>query len=229
MASTQELANPAEEYQSEEGFIAWLMRFAVAGSVAVIATFGVFWMMQGLIASGKSVVQETDYGRMVDFVDVSQDDDVATKERQVKKPPTPPKEPPKPDMPKPQLAANNTSAFDIGAVDIGADLNVDAGLGSGGGDGEYLPIVKVAPQYPRRAAQKGIEGYVVVEFTVTTLGTVVDPVVIESDPPNIFDRAAMNAAKKFKYKPKIVNGKAEEVTGVRNIIRFELDKSSKKR
>jgi len=101
-------------------------------------------------------------------------------------------------------------------------------LSGSGGDGEYLPIVKVAPQYPRRAAQKGIEGYVVVEFTVTTLGTVKDVKVIESDPPNIFNRAAMNAAKKFKYKPKIENGKAVEVPGVRNIIRFELDKSKKK-
>ena len=98
-----------------------------------------------------------------------------------------------------------------------------------GGDGEYLPIVKVAPQYPRRAAQKGIEGYVVVEFTVSTLGTVKDPKVIEAAPANIFNRAALSAVKKFKYKPKIVNGKAEEVSGVRNIIRFELDNSSKKR
>jgi len=204
-------------------------RFGAATAFAVAATFGVFWMMQGLISSGNSVVNEESFGRLVDFVDVSQDDDVQTKERKVKKPPTPPKEPPKPDMPKPQLNANNVNSLDISGVDLGADLNIDAGLAGGGGDGEYLPIVKVAPQYPRRAAQKGIEGYVVVEFTVTTLGTVTDPKVIEADPPNIFNRAAMNAAKKFKYKPKIVNGKAQEVTGVRNIIRFELDKSSKKR
>ena len=132
-------------------------------------------------------------------------------------------------MPAPDLAQASTDGFDIGGFDIGTDLNVDAGLGGGSGDGEYLPIVKVAPTYPRRAAQKGIEGYVVVEFTVSKLGTVINPMVIEADPANIFNRAALNAAKKFKYKPKIENGKAIEVTGVRNIIRFELDKSSKKK
>jgi len=205
-----------------------LTRFAAALAVAGVATFAVFWVMQSLISSGGSVLNEQDFGRIESFVMQKPDDDVQTKERKPQKPPAPPKEPPKPDMPKPDLAQASTDGFDIGGFDIGSDLNVDAGLGGGSGDGEYLPIVKVAPTYPRRAAQRGIEGYVVVEFTVSKLGTVINPMVIESDPPNIFDRAALSAAKKFKYKPKIENGKAIEVPGVRNIIRFELDKSSKR-
>ncbi|NRA43010.1 MAG: energy transducer TonB, partial [Pseudomonadales bacterium] len=120
------------------------------------------------------------------------------------------------------------NVFDIGALNVSADLTVDAGLTGGTGDGEYLPIVKVAPQYPRRAAQRGIEGYVVVEFDVTKLGTVANARVVESDPPNIFNRAAIAAAEKFKYKPKMENGKAIEVKGIRNIIRFEMDKSAKR-
>jgi len=203
-------------------------RFALALAVALVVTFAVALMMQGLISSGGSVLQNNDFGKLVEFVHVQQDDDVQTKDRQVKKPPTPPKEPPKPEMSKPDF--NRTSAdMDMSGLDIAAYLSVDAGLAGSGGDSDYLPIVKVAPQYPRRAASKGIEGYVVLEFTVSKLGTVVDPKVIEADPPNIFNRAAINAAKKFKYKPKIEDGKAIEVTGVRNIIRFELDKSSKKR
>lgn len=205
-----------------------LTRFAAALAIAGVATFAVFWVMQSLISSGGSVLNEQDFGRIESFVMQKPDDDVQTKEHKPQKPPAPPKEPPKPDMPKPDLAQASTDGFDIGGFDIGSDLNVDAGLGGGSGDGEYLPIVKVAPTYPRRAAQRGIEGYVVVEFTVSKLGTVINPMVIESDPPNIFDRAALSAAKKFKYKPKIENGKAIEVPGVRNIIRFELDKSSKR-
>jgi protein TonB len=203
-------------------------RWSVALLVAAFATFTVFWMMQGLISSGNSVVNEESFGRLIEFVDVSQDDDVQTKQRKVNKPPTPPVEPPKPDIPKPSIEAQSANTFDMGALDLSADLNIDAGLAGSGGDGDFLPIVKVAPQYPRRALQKGIEGHVTVEFTVTALGTVVDTKVIDANPPNIFNRAAMNAAKKFKYKPKIVNGKAQAVTGVRNIIRFELDKSSKR-
>lgn len=206
-----------------------LVRFGSALAVAGVATFAVFWVMQSLISSGGSVLNEQDFGRIESFVMQKPDDEIQTKERKPQKPPAPPQEPPKPDLPAPDLAQASTDGFDIGGFEIGSNLNVDAGLGGGSGDGEYLPIVKVAPTYPRRAAQKGIEGYVVVEFTVSKLGTVINPVVIEADPANIFNRAALTAAKKFKYKPKIENGKAIEVTGVRNIIRFELDKSSKKK
>ena len=76
--------------------------------------------------------------------------------------------------------------------------------------------------YPRRAAARGIEGYVLLECTVTKTGAVRDPRVLESKPPGIFDRAAMNASLKFKYKPKVVNGEPIEVSGVRNRITFEL-------
>ena len=213
---------------SSQGLQASFVRFMIAIFSAATVTFAVFWMMHGLISSGKSVIAEQDYGKLIEFVDVSQDDDLQTKQRKPKKPPAPPKEPPKPALPKPSVSNDSVTPLSIAALNVGTDMNIEAGLSGGTGDGEYLPIVKVAPQYPRRAAQRGIEGYVVVEFDVTTLGTVANARVIESDPPNIFNRAAISAANKFKYKPKMVNGKAVEVKGVRNLIRFELDKSSQR-
>ncbi|GGY44468.1 protein TonB [Bacterioplanes sanyensis] len=201
------------------------VRFGASLAIAAVATFAVFWVMQSLISSGGSVLNEQDFGRIESFVMQKPDDEVQTKERKPQKPPTPPQEPPKPDMPKPDVAKASADGFDVGGFDIGADLNVDAGLGGvNTSDGEYLPIVKVAPNYPRRAAQRGIEGYVVVEFTVTKLGTVKDPIVVEAEPPGIFNRSALRAASKFKYKPKVVDGQPIEVPGVRNIIRFELEK-----
>lgn len=206
-----------------------ITRWMIALLIAALATLSVFWMMQGLISSGNSVVNEESFGRLTNFVDVSQDEDVQTKTRKVVKPPVAQEEPEQPKMAKPATQNSNDNSFDIGALDISGDLSVDAGLnGASTSDGDYLPIVKVAPQYPRRALKKGIEGYATVEFTVTTLGTVKDPKVIDSKPKHVFDRAAINAAKKFKYKPKVIDGKAQEVKGVRNIIRFELDKSKKK-
>jgi TonB family protein len=89
-------------------------------------------------------------------------------------------------------------------------------------DSDYLPIVKVSPVYPPRAAARGIEGYVVIEYTVTPAGTVSDIVVIESSSP-LFERSALEAAAKFKYKPRVVGGESVAVSGVRAIIRFELD------
>lgn len=204
-----------------------LLRFGAAFVVAAIATFAVFWMMQSLISSGGSVINDQASERLANFVMETPDDDVQTKQRQPEKPPAPPEPPPTPDLPSPDVNRVSQDSFDIGGFDIGADLNVDAGLGAGTGDGEYLPIVKVAPTYPRRAAQRGIEGYVVLEFTVTQLGTVEDPIVIEAEPPGVFDSAAIAAALRFKYRPKMENGQPIAVTGVRNIIRFELDKSGR--
>ena len=88
-------------------------------------------------------------------------------------------------------------------------------------DGEYLQIVKVAPIYPPRAAQQGIEGYVIVEYTVTEQGTVEDVSVVESS-SSLFDDAAVESVRYYKYQPRVENSEAVAVPGVRTVIRFEL-------
>jgi len=110
----------------------------------------------------------------------------------------------------------------MAAPSVNTSVNV-GGLGFGVSDGEYLPIVKVAPVYPARAAQRGLEGYVIVEFTVTQTGATKDIVVVEST-SSLFDRAAVDAAAKFKYKPRVIDGNPVEVAGVRNKITFVLEK-----
>lgn len=101
------------------------------------------------------------------------------------------------------------------------------GIGFGINDGEYLPIVKVAPIYPRRALTRGIEGHVIVKFTVTKIGSVTNVSVIESltasgNPTTLFNNAAIKAVKKFKYKPKMIDGDFVDVIGVKNKITFKL-------
>jgi protein TonB len=96
------------------------------------------------------------------------------------------------------------------------------GLGFGQSDGEYLPIVKVQPIYPQRAAARGTEGYVIVQYTVTTTGDTKDVEVIEST-SSLFDRAAIESAMKYKYKPRVIDGTPVEVTGVTTKIIFELE------
>jgi bla regulator protein BlaR1 len=88
---------------------------------------------------------------------------------------------------------------------------------------EFLPIVKVAPIYPAEAVAQRLEGYVIVEFTVTTTGSVKDLDVVESSSP-VFERAALDAARKFKYEPRLENGRPVEVPGVRNKITFVLER-----
>ena len=196
------------------------MRYIFGVTVGAIATFFLFLLMQALIKSDKSAFTDAFKGKIVDFVRLQEDDELITKLRKPK-PPPPPDEPP-PDMPKPTFDSSDLSqGIDIGAADINVNVNI-GGMGGFSSDGEYLPIVKVAPVYPRRAQTRGIEGYVLLEFIVTATGAVRNPQVIESKPPGVFDRAATQAALKFKYKPKVVNGEPVEVAGVRNLITFEL-------
>lgn len=90
-----------------------------------------------------------------------------------------------------------------------------------------LPIYKPAPRYPRTASARGIEGYVVVQFTITKNGSVRDPSVVggfdqTGAPTEVFDRAALRAVERFKYRPPVVDGETVEQQGVRNRITFKL-------
>ena len=196
-----------------------LKRYGISMALGAAVTTVLFFIMQAVIASDEAKLDEGAKGKLLELVRLEDDEEIQTKQRKPK-PPPPPDEPP-PDMPKPEFESSDISqGMDIGVVDVNVNLNV--GGGGFSSDGEYLPIVKVAPVYPRRAQTRGIEGYVVLEFIVTKTGAVRNPYVIEAKPPGIFDRSAISAALKFKYKPKVVNGEPIDVAGVRNRITFEL-------
>lgn len=201
-----------------------MLRFIIAFLVSIAITLGLFFLMQSLIQSGGSALTDPPQGNVLDFVRVKQDEQVEAKDRKPRKPP-PPKEPP-PQMEQPQMDSPSPDGEGAGldfAADVSGDVALDGGLALESGDGEYLPIVKVAAVYPRRALQRGIEGFVIVEFTVTKQGSVRDPIVVEANPQGIFEQAAMDAALKFKYKPRVVNGEPTEVAGVQNRITFKID------
>ncbi|WP_339722784.1 energy transducer TonB [uncultured Paraglaciecola sp.] len=200
-----------------------LSRLVIAILLAAFVTLALFFLMQSLIQSGGSALTDAPKGSVLDFVRVKQEEVVQKKDRKPKKPPKP--EQPPPDMAPPQMDAPSpesaTSGMDFGA-DVAADISLDGGLALESGDGEFLPIVRVAAVYPRRALQRGIEGYVDVEFTVSKLGSVINPKVIQATPEGIFEQAALDATLKYKYKPRVVNGEPMEVSGVEVRVKFEL-------
>jgi protein TonB len=113
----------------------------------------------------------------------------------------------------------------IAAPSADFDLALAGGphLGGPPSDSDIIPLVRVLPQYPPRAMSQGIEGWVLVEFTISAAGTVKDPVIIDSYPSSIFNRSMLRAIRKWKYKAKIVDGVAVERTGVRVRQNFELE------
>ena len=186
------------------------------GSAAL--TLVIFYLMQALIAVGDVELSEKGI-RIADVTMPERDLELLMDvERPEEEEPPPETMPPEFDMTPPADLDNATPRpkFDF----KGRKSGVFA-------DGSYVPIFKVPPIYPRRAQERGIEGCVMLEFVVTKVGAVRDPVVLWSIPSGIFDRAAMRSALKFKYKPQIRDGEAIEVPGVLNQITFIIEDKDK--
>lgn len=186
---------------------------------ALLVTVALFAMMAYMIESATTAIKQKDVRKMADII--MPDREIDTRLQQ-KKPEKPEVTQAPPELPKMEFQNPNASP-DVETFQVPRITHTSRpGLGLSASEGEYLPIVKVQPVYPRRALQRGISGYVVLEFTVTKSGTVKDIIVVEEEPANIFARAAVKAAGKFKYKPRIVDGQAVDVLGVRNKIVFAI-------
>ena len=195
------------------------VRYTIGIVAGFLVTVLLLYIMQAVIHTDKNPLNEANTITLIEFHRVLEDEVVEVKDLKPKPPPPPDEAPP--DVPKPEFDTSTSMGVDMGAMSLNVDIDI-----SGGGfssDGDYLPIVKVLPIYPRRALSRGLEGWVIVEFCVTEQGTVRDPYVVEAEPSTIFDRSAMNAALKFKYKPKVVNEVPQEVCGVQNKIIFEME------
>ena len=199
------------------------VRYAFSIALGAAVTFGLLFIMQLLIATGHEALTDTASFRITDFVRVERNEVIETRKDKPEKPPEP--EIP-PEMPSPSNADNldNAMAVSLSAPLLNANLSI-GGIGFGVSDGEYLPIVKVAPVYPSRALSRGLEGYCILEFTVTRTGAVTDVMTVECT-STLFERAAIQAALKFKYKPRVIDGEPVDVAGVPHKITFVIENNA---
>jgi protein TonB len=180
---------------------------------------GLFFLMQKLI--DRDYEQEEVKGRKIaDIVVPDREIEVnvtALKPEKIEDPEEPP-----PEMEPMQVDFDSNMEVVNTAPNAGVSIEINSS-GMSTGDGEYLPIVKVAPIYPRRAQTRGITGYCIIEYTVTTSGAIRDPMAIDCSPSGVFERASLKASAKFKYKPRVVDGEPIEVAGVQNKFTYELE------
>lgn len=196
------------------------IRALLAACVAIPVALGLFFLMQSLILV--DFQQEESSGRKIaDIVVPDREIEVNVAVIKPEKVEDPEEPPPEMIPTKVDFEANMEVMNTAPAVGVSIDIN-SSGIATG--DGEYLPIVKVAPIYPRRAQTRGITGYCIVEYTVTTSGAIRDPVAIDCSPSGVFERASVKASGKFKYKPRVVDGEPIEVAGVQNKFTYELEK-----
>jgi len=200
-----------------------ITRLVIGFVMALAVTLSLFWLMQYLIETADRTLNDDGAGNLVDFVRVKRDEAIERRQLKPKKPPPPESAPPQPPTPQLDNLNPNAEKIAISAVPVETDIQMTGGFSLGVGEGDYLPIVKVAPIYPNRALTRGIEGFCVVQYTVTRQGTIKDPIVIEDQcTSTLFHRASINAALKFKYKPRIMDGEAVEVPGVQNKFTYEI-------
>jgi len=209
------------------------MNFAkvgIAGLLGVLTTLVLLFLMYELVNNDLGEVKESAAVKIPDIR--MPDTKIETRFEDAK--PEKPEEPdtPPPDLPEPEFDTPDVAAEALNMTAPIAKAGIDVGGNSlAFSEGEYLPIVKVPPEYPSTALSRGIEGYCTVVYTVTETGATRDPVPIpdqcvtkDGKPTSVFNRASVKAASKFKYKPKVVDGKAIEVPGVKNKFTYEMAK-----
>lgn len=198
----------------------------IAGVVIGLAvTAALFWAMPYMIETTDRQLDKSGSTNLVDFVRLRRDETIHRRELKPKKPLPPQSPPPLPTTPQFESLNPNVETIAISATPARTDIELNsAGFSLGVGEGDYLPIVKVAPIYPQRALMRGIEGYCVVQYTVTRQGTIRDPFVIEDQCTNsMFESPSLQAALKFKYKPRVIDGQAVEVPGVQNKFTYVIE------
>ena len=197
-------------------------RYIFSIVTGTLVTLSLLFIMHLLIEFGESAITEEKERHTLEFVRIKRNENLNTEDITPEKPPKPPEVPP--EIPPQDIDSVDPNAPTINIPPPTVATNVDIG-GPGSmniAEGDYLPIVRVAPVYPARALSRGIEGYVDMSFTVTTSGTVKDPIV-QFSTSSLFDRAATRAVLKFKYKPRVVDGQPVEVSGVKTRITFKIE------
>ena len=204
------------------------MKLLAAFLCSVLVTAAIFSVMSSMVSSEGAQNNQQGEQTVIDFIRLKQDTDSRTKQRDQKEPP----KPKKPPMPPAQSAQQNTPMKQIAVrlPNITPDLSLanksllgDAQVGMGFGDGDVIPLVRMPAQYPTKAKRRNIEGFVTARLEVNVEGTVDTVEIIEAKPRGVFERSAIRALYKYKFKPQIIDGKPQPQT-VTQTLEYTLDK-----
>ena len=197
-------------------------RYAFSVVIGVVVTLSLLFVMHLLIATGKTALTKPRDRAKLEFVRIKRNESLNLEDFTPEKPPKPPETPPETPPQDMDNMDPNAPTINIPPPTVSADTNIGGPGGMNIAEGDYLPIVRVAPVYPARALSRGLEGYVDLSFTVTATGTVRDPIIMFST-SSLFERAATRAVLKFKYKPRVVDGIPVDVSGVKTRITFQIE------
>lgn len=207
------------------------LRYTLAVIASLLISYALFYFMQSMTLHDEldgSLVSLSP-AQHIEFIRVKRKETLEVKER---------KAPKQPEIQAVPTATHQSSQMEVGApsgialppMDMprfsGAKIPtgvINIPLSSVMVNEEAMPVFRIPPIYPQRAAKRGLEGWVEVEFTITAAGLVKNAHVVAASSPGIFDNAALRAISRWKFKPKVVNKVAVERYRVRQRITFQLE------
>jgi protein TonB len=198
---------------------------------ACLLSTGLFSLLYSVISRGHHKLDKAELLPTVDFVRLKRDSDVETMARH--KPPPPPSQPPPPaHLRVAAESAKQDVPTGFAMPNLGLSASVSGGpsagqvstRASGMFDGDILPLQRIPPQYPRDAARTGVTGWVQLEVLVNADGSVRSARVVDAQPRGVFEAAAVAAVLRWKFKPKVLDGKPVEQRGSQK-IEFSLSSS----
>lgn len=202
-------------------------RYATCLLVAAAVSSALFLLMESIVGQENRPLEDDAPRFVIDFVRLRHEATLQTKDR-IK--PSRPDTPPPPVAPALLMPSSRDGppvsvalAADRPAIDNDIDLSNGPSIGVGAADSDTIPLVRINPLYPPRAAERGIEGWVLVEFTISEGGAVENPRVVDAEPRGIFESAAIRAIHRWRYRPRIENGKPIRRPGIRVRLTFDLE------
>ena len=191
----------------------------------ITAASALLWTMQWLVIRDTAAVQQQSERPVMEFVRLKHETETRIRKREKPEEPPPPEEtpPPMPEMREIAQPVVNSPNIDFALPEVAFAMDGPyIGPFSKSGDRDFMAIARMPPQYPYRAARQGIEGWVKVSFLITEQGLVKDVVVMDAKPEGVFDHAALRAVMKWRFKPRIEDGKPI-ATRAEQTVNFQLN------
>jgi protein TonB len=196
------------------------LRIPVAGFGGALFTASMFWLLWSFVETtfeaGEPIeTMRVEFARMVPDTEAE-----TTRQQRIEREPPPPT----PERPDIRLTGggvdNRVQPLRPVTDTTGARQRMTMTAGS---DRDVIPLVRINPDYPPAALRRELEGWVQVQFTITPAGSVKDAIVVDAEPEDVFDDAALKAIVRWRYNPKVENGVAVERVGVQTRIVFRLE------
>ncbi|MDH5920620.1 energy transducer TonB [Vibrio splendidus] len=206
-----------------------MIRLFLALPLAGALGLALFSFMAWMVDNGHQRSPDNSETLSFNMVMVEQEQEVQRRQRAVPEKPEMPEPPPEAKTSQPQAevtplnSMSSLPSLDLNTSVDGLAINAPT-FSDFGSNQQAMPLYRVEPRYPAKALKRGAEGHVIMSFTIDETGRPIDIQVTDANPRRMFEREAMRALKKWKYQPKVVDGKAIAQVGQTVKLEFKLAK-----